>query len=53
MRVSTMRKGRGWSEEIETSHAIIGKGEYHLRWYTGSKPKFKGVGDVSLTPATG
>jgi integrase len=45
MRVSTLRKGRGWNEEIETSHAIIEKGGYQLRWYTGSKPKFKGVGD--------
>jgi hypothetical protein len=48
MRVSTMRKGRGWSEEIETSHSIIEKGEYQLRWYTRSKPKFKGVGDNCL-----
>jgi integrase len=45
MRVSTVRKGRGWNEEIKTSQAIIEKGEYQIRWYTGSMPKFKGVGD--------
>lgn len=45
MRVSTIRKGRGWIEKIETSHLIIEKGEYQLRWYMGSKAKFKGVGD--------
>jgi hypothetical protein len=44
MRVSTIRKGRGWVEEIDTSDAIIEKGEYQLRWHTGSKSKFKGVG---------
>jgi len=44
MRVSTIRKGRGWDEKIETSHAIIEKGEYQLRWYTGSKPNLKGIG---------
>jgi integrase len=45
MRVSTIRKGRGWDEQINTSHAIIEKGEYQLRWYTGSKARFKSVGD--------
>jgi hypothetical protein len=44
MRVSTIRKGRGWVEQIETSHAIIEKGEYQIRWRTGCKSKFKGVG---------
>jgi hypothetical protein len=28
MRVSTIRRGRGSVEEIETPHAIIEKGEY-------------------------
>ena len=45
MRLSTIRKGRGWNEEIKGSQSIIEKGEYQLRWFTGSKPKFKGVGD--------
>ena len=44
MPISTIRKGRGWIEEIETSHLIVEKGEYQLRWYIGSKAKFKGVG---------
>jgi len=54
MRVSTIRKGRGWDEKIETSHAIIEKGEYQLRWYTGSKPNLKGIGyDLSDASSQG
>ena len=44
MRIRTIRKGRGWEEQIQSSEPILQKGEYQLRWYTGSRPTHKGVG---------
>jgi len=46
LRLTAIRKGRGWEERIELPAGlkILEKGEYQLRWYEGSRNLFKGVG---------
>jgi integrase/recombinase XerD len=46
LRVTAIRKGRGWEERVDTPQGtkLLEKGEYQLRWYQGSQARFKGVG---------
>jgi integrase len=46
LRVTAIRKGRGWDERIllPSGAKILEKGEYQIRWYEGTRDHFKGVG---------
>jgi integrase len=47
MRVHITRKGRGWDEKLDSKgERVFELGQYQLKWYEGSKAKYKGAGNI-------